>query len=64
MDIVQITGVSIIITAYGLMLALLIKSKRIIEEIARRKMEQKRRYFKKKIKHVREVQRDTRAKRR
>jgi len=60
----QIIGVSIIFGAYGSMLALLYKANSIIEEMKRRRIEKKRRYAKKRIGHVLEVQRATKHRRR
>ncbi|NJE42005.1 hypothetical protein [Thermococcus sp. GR6] len=64
MDLDQIIGITLIFGSYGTMLILLVKSNSIISEMKRRRIERKRRYAKKKIGHVLEVQRATRHRRR
>ncbi|ASJ04699.1 MULTISPECIES: hypothetical protein [Thermococcus] len=60
----QILGAAIIFGSYGAMLALLHKSNSIIAEMKRKRIERKRKYAKKRIGHVLEVQRATRHRRR
>ncbi|ACJ16272.1 Hypothetical protein TON_0784 [Thermococcus onnurineus NA1] len=64
MDLDQIIGITLIFGSYGAMLALLMKSNSTISEMKRQRIEKKRRYAKKKIGHVLEVQRVTRHRRR
>ncbi|WP_297093022.1 hypothetical protein [Thermococcus sp.] len=60
----QIIGMVIIVGAYGLMLYLLHASNHAIAEMKRRRIERRRRYAKKRVGHVLEVQRTTRHRRR
>ncbi|ASJ09332.1 hypothetical protein A3L11_08860 [Thermococcus siculi] len=60
----QILGAAIIFGAYGFMLYLLHVSNRTIEEMKRKRIGKRRRYAKKRIGHVLEVQRTTRHRRR
>ncbi len=64
MNIDQILGATIVFGAYGFMLYLLHVSNRTIAEMKRLRVERRRRYAKKRIGHVLEVQRDTRHRRR
>ena len=64
MNVDQILGTAIVFGAYGFMLYLLHVSNRTIEEMKKRRVGRQRRYAKKRIGHVLEVQRDTRHRRR
>ncbi|NJE02906.1 hypothetical protein [Thermococcus sp. MV11] len=63
MDPNQVAGMAVIFGAYSLMLYLLYRSNKIIAEMKRRRLVEKRRYAKKKIAHVLEVHRATRHRR-
>ena len=60
----QIAGIAIITGAYGLMLYLLRKSNEIISEMKLRRQAERRRYAKKRIVHLLEVQRRAKHRRR